>query len=150
MKKISFPGLTIGVLNQCIKEALLSTCKLKVGAVLFKGKRILSSGHNKNTYSKIYPKYQDYLNSVHAEQDAVLGLNWKSIYGCNLIVLRINKSGKLSESRPCDKCYALLKHIGIKRVYYSVSSGEIHSCLLNDLVIKSFRKNLRRGFNEEV
>lgn len=136
-KKIA--GLTVGVLNCALKEAEDSDFKVKVGAVIFKGKKIISSGHNGSRHCRIHPKYQDYPNSLHAEQDALIGMDWNSVRGCHLIVIRVNPSGKLAESRPCNKCYELLKYVGIKKIYYSVESGEIKCSSLEDLKLKSFR-----------
>ena len=131
-------GLTVGVLNKCIEEAISSDFKLKVGAVIFKGKRIISSGHNGSRHCRIHPRYQDYPNSLHAEQDALIGMDWNNVRGCNIIVIRVNPSGKLAESRPCDKCYELLKYVGIKKVYYSLATGEIQMSPLEDLDLRCF------------
>ena len=55
-------------------------------------------------------------------------------------------SGFFAESRPCEKCYNLLNFVGIKKVYYSDKFGNIISCALQDMEIKSFRiRETRRG-----
>lgn len=131
--------LTSGIIKQCIKEAESSNYKLKVGCVIFKGKRIISSGHNGNRSCRIHPKYQDYPNSLHAEQDALIGMDWNSLRKCNILVLRLCPSGKLAESRPCSKCFSLLKYVGIKNIYYSTRSGTIEYCNINDFEIKKYR-----------
>lgn len=42
-----------------------------------------------------------------------------------MIVIRVNNSGKLMNSKPCDSCIYYLKLYGIKNIYYSDCSGEI-------------------------
>jgi Deoxycytidylate deaminase len=140
------PGITLGILKRAVKEAMFSDYELSIGAVIFKGKRIISSGHNNLRHCRIHPKYQDYPNSLHAEQDALLGMDWNNVKGCSILVVRVNPSGFFAESRPCEKCYNLLNFVGIKKVYYSDKFGNIISCALQDMEIKSFRiRETRRG-----
>lgn len=114
-----------GILKECIRVANKSSYKLKVGAVVFKGKRILSFGCNDIRSSSIHNKYKEYHNSLHAEQAAVMNLDWNTLKGCSILVIRITPLGKLANSKPCPMCAKLLKHIGIKHIYYSTSKGEI-------------------------
>ena len=105
---------------------MCSQLTFKIGAVLFKGNRIISSGHNKFSTSKsIYPKYQNKLDSLHAEQVCLLGLNWDKIKNYNLFVLRINKSGFINLARPCNMCYEMISHIGLKGVFYTNRNNSI-------------------------
>jgi len=43
----------------------------------------------------------------------------------DLMVVRVNKIGEMCNARPCCKCLAMMKAVGIRKVYYSVSDGEI-------------------------
>lgn len=43
----------------------------------------------------------------------------------NLLVIRLTASGTLCDSKPCCMCANMMKIYGVKRVYYSNSSGEI-------------------------
>lgn len=43
----------------------------------------------------------------------------------NIFVIRIRKNGELGGARPCCKCLQLMKVVGIKKVWYSVNSGDI-------------------------
>lgn len=114
-----------GIIKACINEANKSTYKVKVGAIVFKGKKILGRGHNGLRSSNINNKYKDYINSLHAEQSALLNLDWNNLKGYSILVLRVSDTGKLCSSRPCLMCSKLLKHVGIQNIYYSTSSGEI-------------------------
>jgi cytidine deaminase len=63
--------------------------------------------------------------TVHAE------INLLSKIKCNksisILVIRINKEGKLKESKPCYHCLKAMRNSGlnIKYVYYSTSNGNI-------------------------
>ena len=43
----------------------------------------------------------------------------------DILVIRINREGKLCNSRPCNQCIITLKNIGVKKVYYSNDDGKI-------------------------
>ena len=113
------------IIKACVDEANKSTYKVKVGAVVFKGKRIIARGHNGVRSSSIKNKYKNYINSLHAEQSALLGLDWDTLGGYSILVLRVSDAGKLCNSKPCRMCSQLLKHVGIRNIYYSTVSGEI-------------------------
>lgn len=117
-----------GIIKKVIKEAEKSNMPVfKVGAVIFDGKRIISSGHNKKGIcSRIHPKYQNDRDSVHAEQNAIIKVkDWVTLSGTSMIVVRLNKSGHMSMGYPCKMCLNMMDHVGIKEVYYSDYSGEI-------------------------
>ena len=62
-----------GILKRAIEEAEKSEYKVKIGAVVFKGSRILGFGYNEIRHcSKIFPKYKKFDNTIHAEQKAIL------------------------------------------------------------------------------
>ena len=74
--------------------------------------------------------------SIHAEVDATNKLPFKKIYGkVDLFVIRMSKTGKLSESRPCLAClnYMRRMRINIKHVYYSSKTGDIIRENFNDM-----------------
>lgn len=51
----------------------------------------------------------------HAECDAML----RASTGDVLVVVRIHKNGKLSCSKPCEKCLKVAKEFGIKKIIYT-------------------------------
>lgn len=118
--------MTAGVIKRAIEECELSTYKYRIGAVVFKGKRIISSGHNGVRSSAISNKYKEFYNSLHAEQMAVMNISWSRLKGCSILVLRMSKSKEiLGNAKPCPMCQKLLKTIGINDIYYSNKNGEI-------------------------
>lgn len=117
--------LSNSVIKLALDECEKSTFKLKIGAVVFKGKRIYSTGHNDIRSSHLPMKHREWAESLHAEQSALLNIDWKTLKGCSILVLRLSKKGKLGMCKPCPMCEKLLKYVGIKDVYYSNSDGEI-------------------------
>ena len=126
--------ITSGIIKLCLLESEKSNYRFKIGAVVFKGSRILSSGHNEIRSSSIPSKHKLYNNSVHAEQAALLGTDWNKLKGCSILVMRCSKTkGNLSNAKPCPLCQKLLAHIGIRNIYYSNEMGEIVHAKLEDL-----------------
>lgn len=113
------------VLKRAILEANKSTYEYRIGAVVFKGKRIFGSGHNGIRSSSISMKYKNWEESLHAEQSALLNLDWNKLKGCSILVYRTNRSGKIGMAKPCPMCSKLIKYVGIKNIYYTNENGEI-------------------------
>lgn len=123
------------IIKKCIEEAELSNMKFKIGAVIFKGSRILSTGHNEiRGNSIIHPKYKNLDCSIHAEQSAVLNIkDWTSISGASILIIRITKKGNFSLAYPCPMCQNMLKFLKLKKCFYSNRSGEIKLIKVNKL-----------------
>lgn len=118
--------MTAGIIKLCLEECEASQHQQRMGAVVFKGKRIISSGHNAVRSSSICKKHKKYENSLHAEQAAVMNLDWEKLKGCSILILRTSKKKKLlGNAKPCSMCQKLLNKIGITDIYYSNSNGEI-------------------------
>ena len=119
--------ISSGIIKRCLEECEKSTYRFRIGAVIFKGSRIISSGHNSiRSTSQIKDKYKKFENSLHAEQAALMNIDWSKIKGCSILVLKISKTKKqLSNAKPCNVCMAILHHVGIKDIYYSNEYGEI-------------------------
>ena len=116
-----------GIIKKAIEEAEKADFRQKIGAVVFKGSRILGSGYNEIRHcSKINPKYKKYDCSIHAEQKALLSCkDWVKVSGSSILVVRINKRGEFLLSKPCNMCMNMINHLNIKNLYYSTSDGQI-------------------------
>lgn len=118
-------GIYVNVLNKAVEQALKSNHYPKIGAVVFKGKRIFGSGHNGIRSSTLPMKHRHWKESLHAEQAALLHLDWKKVKGCSILVLRINDEGKFGLCKPCPMCQKILIHVGIKKVWFTNEKGEV-------------------------
>lgn len=112
--------------------ANLSNHRCKMGCVVVKGHRIISSGHNSATathafQTKIDQKYFKCkcAGYLHAETDALLPLiNSKiDLSQATIYVYRNMKDGMSGMARPCPRCMGLIKSLGIKRINYSTQDG---------------------------
>lgn len=113
------------VIKCAINEVKKSNYDIKIGAVVFKGKRIYGYGHNGIRSSSISMKHKKWEESLHAEQAAMLNLDWNKLKGCSIFVYRTNKNGQLAMARPCEMCQKLIKYVGIKNMFYTTNDGEI-------------------------
>jgi len=65
----------------------------------------------------------------------------------DLIVIRINKNGKLANSKPCFKCLEHLnniKNFRIGRIYYSNSNGDIVFDKFSELIESEYKHVSKR------
>lgn len=61
----------------------------------------------------------------HAETDLISKL-WNKYYIDNrlsVVVIRLNKNGKLRTSKPCKRCNKILSSLGIEKIIWSVNDG---------------------------
>lgn len=134
----------LGIIERAISEAQSSEYNpYKLGAVIFKGPRILSSGHNEiRGNGKIHPRYKDYDNTIHAEQSAILNLkDWGKAKNADILIVRINNSGNFSLAYPCPMCQRFLQFLGINRVCFSNREGHINWVKGKNLVAKNYENN---------
>ena len=100
----------------------------KHGAVLFKGGTVLNVSVNKNRYARFGKRFRrrDCGHATHhAELGCILGLDRTTTRGSDLYVVRIGKAGELRLSKPCEMCEAVLRHVGVRRVFYSIDQEEL-------------------------
>lgn len=98
---------------------MLSSEKMKHGAVIVKGGRVMSVGVNKfrNHPMIIQPEIIKTVCSVHAEVDALRKA--RDVRGATIYVARVNSRGVSRMSRPCNHCYMALKDAGISNIVYT-------------------------------
>ena len=96
------------------------------GAILVRGNVVLNASHNKNAYVRFGERFRrrDKGDATHhAELGCILGLDRSVTRGADVYVVRVGRSGNLLLSKPCDMCEAALRHVGVRRVYYSLNDG---------------------------
>ena len=106
-------------LNLALNVAMSSSERMKHGAVIVKGGRVLSVGINKfrNHPAIIESDMIKTSCSVHAEIDALRKI--KDARGATIYVARVNKGGLERLSRPCDHCYNAIDRAGISKIIYT-------------------------------
>lgn len=118
--------MTSGIFKKAVQVAEKSDFdQFKVGAVIFRGSKILSAESNAiRSCSKLNKKFQKWENSLHAEQHSIIKAR-RDLKGASMLVVRVNKNGGIGMARPCDMCWGFMEAVGIKEVYYTTSTGEI-------------------------
>lgn len=102
-----------------------------IGCVVTDGHRIISSGFNSSKTHPLQKKYnrerftEDTIHSLHAEISALLPLIKENIdfSKVELYTYRMFANGQLAMSRPCPSCMALIKELGIKKIFYTTEDG---------------------------
>ncbi len=96
-----------------------SECRMKHGAVIVRGGRVLSTGVNKERNHPMIVSSEHIKThcSVHAEVDAIKRAG--DVRGATIYVARVNRRGQERNSRPCWRCYEEIKQSGIKKIIYT-------------------------------
>jgi len=96
--------------------------KIKHGAVLVKGGSVINTCHNKDKFCSFGARFRvpgRGRATIHAELGCILGLPRNATVGADIYVCRVNRQGDFRNSKPCAMCHEALKHVGVKRVYYT-------------------------------
>jgi deoxycytidylate deaminase len=106
------------------KEAIKSPHpQHKVGAIIVKSGRVLSTGFNSFRYTRELQK-----NNVHAEEAAILKLlkhrRLSDLSGAEIFVTRFTKGGRVGIARPCASCMSIIKSVGISDVHYTTDDKD--------------------------
>lgn len=80
-------------------------------------------GHNSYNSHPLTAFYE--YPHMHAETHAMIEAGTDFINGYSLFVTRIRKDGRQTMAKPCKHCIALMKHVGLKNVYYTNWEGEV-------------------------
>ena len=115
------------IIKTALTLAQSSKCSpFKCAAVIFSGKRILSSGINDiRSTKRVHPKHKRFSTAMHAEIAAFMHMFPENVSGASIFVCRINNSGKISNAKPCGRCQSALSAAGIKYVYCTNDDGGI-------------------------
>ena len=98
------------------------------GAILAKGNRVLNTSTNKNSYKLWGQRFRHRdcgYATHHAELGCILGVDRSITQGATVYVVRLGKNGDLRMSKPCSMCESAMRHVGIKKVVYTMNDQEI-------------------------
>lgn len=130
--------MTISKTNKAYFRAAKAVSELsnhprhKLGCVVVKGHRIISSSCNSAT--KCHPlqakldkeKYGvECPGRVHAEISALLPLirDKVDLSGASIYIFRRHKDGTLAMAKPCSSCQKVIKQLGIRKVFYTTENS---------------------------
>lgn len=108
--------------DKAIEISKESPHRIKMGAAIFKGKRLISLGYNHpmKAAKHLHPQYQRWKGSIHAEVDAILKAK-TDLTRCSIMVVRVNRFGIFRTAKPCEQCLSYLQAVGIKKIYYTIN-----------------------------
>ena len=93
----------------------------RMGSVLVQKNRIVSIGSN---LRRTHPKSPSKWKTIHAEFDAIIGIDQEKLTGSTLYVARVTRTGRFASSRPCTDCMTLVREARIFSVCYIDSNRE--------------------------
>jgi tRNA(Arg) A34 adenosine deaminase TadA len=96
-------------------------------AFLVKKNKVVKIGWNrKRTHPEIakHPYHEGYVGT-HAELDVILKSGEDDLQDHSMIVLRVDRKGRLANSKPCPGCLSLIKTYNLSDVYFSNADGKI-------------------------
>lgn len=106
--------------------------RVRIGAVIAQGRRIVSVGWN-STRSEPMQLYYNQLakrlapnHRCHAEIAAIKKAGRNDLQGSTLYVGRWDRMGRLAMCRPCRACRLALERRGIRDVIYTTEAGIRH------------------------
>jgi cytidine deaminase len=97
-------------------------------AFLIKCGKIVHIGTNS---CKSHPKTLEYdyknhqMVGLHAELNVCMKSGKEDLRDFKMIVLRVDRTGKLNNSKPCCGCQSVIKQFNVGEVWYSDAKGEI-------------------------
>lgn len=115
------------MLNAVIETAQRSDHEnYKIGAGLIKHKTLIGVGCNSvhRSARSFNKKYIRWPHSIHAEVAAILSCK-SYIDSATAVVIRLARSKKYGLAKPCVHCLGYLDYVGVKDVFYSISSDEL-------------------------
>lgn len=112
---MSIRRATLEAVKSCFRQH-------KVGAVVAKGSRILSTGYNSRQHSSLLQT-----STRHAEAAAILKIlkerRQHDLVGADLFVTRITGGGRVGMAKPCRACEGLARSVGIRKVFYTTNEN---------------------------
>ena len=100
------------------------------GAVLVKGGSVINASSNKDNSCSFGSRFRDPDRgraTLHAELGCILNLDKSVTQGATIYVVRVGKRGDFKMSKPCPMCNGALKHVGIKKVFYTSDEGTLEN-----------------------
>ena len=105
------------ILSLAKRAALNSTTQWKVGAVVYRGSRILGVGTNDMV--RTAPQSPHPYKTRHAEFNALGDVEQAEWRSASIYVHRVGRDGKTHNSRPCQFCAKMLALAELRRIEWS-------------------------------
>lgn len=109
-----------------------SKARMKHGAIIVKGGRVVGTGFNKNRNSPLVVSENHIKThcSEHAEISAIKDASF-NVKNAVIYIARVNKNGMDRNSKPCNQCFDVISKLGIKKVIYTVENDECRNMVMD-------------------
>lgn len=108
--------------------------RLRMGAAIYAGSRLLSIGFNQYQKTKPGNKFfkvgengtiKEFLKTIHAEQTALIKIKYRDYSNSKLsmYIYRTDSNGNPATSAPCPLCQKDIKDSGINTVHFIAPGG---------------------------
>ena len=132
------PNINSSLISNLFYQADKSTLQQHLAAAVIQNNKQLSDSVC-NADRNLCRKH--YTPSLHAEARALLSYYGRNIYfskykgwcfydqkykakKVDIAVIRVTRSGQMANARPCRKCLAMMRNLGVKRVHYSSGNDD--------------------------
>jgi deoxycytidylate deaminase len=126
------------LIDLAVNESFRSrTTTWRLGAVVVRGGSVIAKGYNRPSgkTESIGKQLGIPLWTLHAEMDALL--NCGTTEGSYLFVAGRKENGSRVHSKPCKKCQAFMKGLGLLGVFWEDRDGVVHFDGLDELVSRA-------------
>lgn len=117
-----FAQIALNIARELDQEITHQLC-----AIIVRKNKILSVGYNS---PKTHPIASTKMQQLHAEAHAIVRCPDNELKGAELIVVRARPSGFPGLAKPCDSCASLIRKVGIRKVFYTISTNNPTSYLM--------------------
>lgn len=76
------------------------------------------------SFLRISRRYIRLFNNINKINPNKLKKYYQKCSGLDIFVIRVNKNGHISNSKPCDCCQSVIKKLGFRNVIYSTGNPE--------------------------
>ncbi|MGW3134945.1 deaminase [Streptomyces sp. NPDC001139] len=110
----------MNAIELALKQAMRSSCRQRVGAVLTRGSRIIAASPNRRRNN---PAVTFIHATFHAEE-AVLRRASRAD-GTTIYVARVDSTGAPKIAKPCLRCQRALIQAGVTRAHYTIEPNVV-------------------------
>lgn len=130
------------LVRKAIAVARLSKEEFQVGAILYKGSSIIRKRFNTGKYIGYRKNVFTVEPTRHAEIACLHQVPRDILKGSSILVVRVQRDGKLTCSKPCLACYKAMVKSLVTKIYYSDYDGKIIKQPI-DIPFSTYKKDVK-------
>lgn len=129
------------MVDQARAMAEISTHPItKIGCVVYLGSGIKSVAVNTPQFIGYRRGEFTFSPTRHAEMNALHNLSRDALKGSDMLVYRLDKTGRIGSAKPCRACIGAIIKAGMRRVHYTSADGSIQSVTVSKINVSEWEK----------